>query len=635
MNHVMEENKSSEHTAIPSGVEQQPSTQPLGLKKTHKPASHLSKSEPRPARDSQQLLENTNFSSSVPSLRFPRPLGNRQLINWVSSSSPDIMQPGNPLDEDQSLADLGYDVIGADGESQAASMVSSIDYQRPDDVQSLGGTDTGTDVDANDVDTDSSDDEEEVILDDTGRAYTYAEVAGHAADEDDAEAFSVQSLENPTSLMHHSDSFPELAARSRTSTLQAQHSDDAKDKSDTKSPQGSKKQGAIPYSEWTNQRNKLSPPGFYQTYGGLITQKLPLLLLGLALTWASFLLVNPPQNAPKTLSTVPVACVSTEGASVPIITATTISTTAKTQVALETSVASSRSNSLMSVSLDSPAAPQASRRPAEPVCSAEVYSRNEILVKIPLAIKASWLSKDAIKLAVSRDGVDIPTNVTTITAGFVIEVPAKQAYGVFEVSILTERKPKIHEIFRVEFGQHTITDVLDVSKQLVKDIALYVAQAVNETTAWVHEVSAPAVGEGVSLSQNVLERMTSVRDQFVRDTASFLESPIAKEELARRGHQLQVELKRAALDLRDDLSLTLLTAQLHSKLWWLKAQGRMEEYKQYLDNAEAYYKAKNAETEQSKTVRGNEAKSELGQRAHSEKEQRRFEKFWQWGKMLA
>ncbi|KXJ97669.1 hypothetical protein Micbo1qcDRAFT_9260 [Microdochium bolleyi] len=635
----MEQSGGSEHTAHPAVDQYQAAVK--NSAESHKCKPTLSQSEPRPAPTALKSSHDATLADSthsVPTLRFPRPVGSRQLSNWISSSSPDIMQPETLPDEDQILADLGYDVIGADGESQAESIASSFDYQRPDDVQSLCGTDTGTDVDTNDADTDSSDDEEEVVLDDTGRARTYAEIAARAVEEDDVETPAVQSLENPTSLLHHSDSFPELAARARTSPIKAQALQDAQIEGHL-SYQAQQTSGKQDTDVSSTKAGRLANPAwqpwhqsYFRDHCRPILRRLGLLILGIILTWASLLLVRPTQVLPQTLSTVPVASVSTSGISMPTVFESTIPSTSKSHKSAPTPNASNLGTSLMPVVLDRLHVPQTTDQSAQSMCSAEVYGRNEIMVKIPLAVKASWLAKEAIKIAVSRDGLDIPTSVTTITAGFLIEVPVKEAHGTFEVSIVTERKPKIHEVFKVDLGQHTITDVLDVSKQFVKDLALYVANAVNETTTWVHDVSAPAVDEGTLLTQTVLGRFVCLRDQLMREATTYFSNSISKEELELRSHQAQVELKRATLNLRDDLSLTLLTAQLSSKLWWLKIQGKQEEYQSYLANAEAHYKGKMTEMTRTKAVRGENVKRELRERRSGKPQT--SGSIWRWRKAM-
>lgn len=544
------------------------------------------------------------------------------------------MQPGTTPEEDQILADLGYDVIGADGESQVESMVSSIEFQRPDDVQSLGGTDTSTDVDANDADTDSSDEEEEVVLDDTGRTYTYAETARQVAEDNDIETPAVQSLENPTNLLHHSDSFPELAARTRVSNIKVHIAQDAADDQASSHQVPHNLDKKDPVSE-PNKPSRLVRP-WYHTYlndhGRPVLQKLGLLILGLVLTWGSLLLARPQQAIPQALSTVPVASVSTSGISVPTVYQSSISSTSKVHKPVSTPKTPSHSTGLMPVVLDILHGPQTSSLPGQAICSAEVYGRNEILVKIPQAVKASWLAKEAIKIAVSRDDKDIPTVVKTIASGFLIEVPTREAHGAFEVSIVTERKPKIHEVFRVDLGQHTITDALVVSKQLAKDLALYVAHAVNETTMWVHEVSAPAVDEGVSITQNMVQRLASLCDQALKEATGYFSALISKEELILRSRQAQVELQHATWDLREDLSLKLLTAQLSSKLWWLKVKGRQEDYQHYLAKAETFYKSKMAEATRAKAVRGEKMEREMRERRSEAP--RTHDSIWRWRRVM-
>ncbi|KAK4456323.1 hypothetical protein QBC34DRAFT_389617 [Podospora aff. communis PSN243] len=91
-------------------------------------------------------------STSVPSLRFPRPQGNARLANWISNSSPDILQLQPPnMSESSSLADSAFEIINSpDSESQDGRMsesTSSLDISRPDDVHSLDGSEHHYDTD--------------------------------------------------------------------------------------------------------------------------------------------------------------------------------------------------------------------------------------------------------------------------------------------------------------------------------------------------------------------------------------------------------------------------------------------------------------------------------------------------------
>lgn len=101
----------------------------------------------------------SSSSSSVPSLRFPRPQGSRHLANWISNSSPDILQPPSML-ESSNLADSAFEIInGIDTESQDGRMsesTGSLEVSRPEDVHSLDGSENHYDTDTDEDSVNSS-----------------------------------------------------------------------------------------------------------------------------------------------------------------------------------------------------------------------------------------------------------------------------------------------------------------------------------------------------------------------------------------------------------------------------------------------------------------------------------------------
>ncbi|KAK6834828.1 hypothetical protein PG987_009522 [Apiospora arundinis] len=162
-----------------------------------------------PSSSSPRTPPPSAISSSVPTLRFPRPIGNRQLTNWVSSSSPDIMrnrshQDGVPLDS--SIADLGYEVIDNDGEVQSSSFADHFEHQIHeliDDVQSIADmtdTTTGTDADTNELDSDSSADEEDEEEDHSHSSHGSGVSPVDDSHVDEMVNMADQSLEHPTEL---------------------------------------------------------------------------------------------------------------------------------------------------------------------------------------------------------------------------------------------------------------------------------------------------------------------------------------------------------------------------------------------------------------------------------------------------
>ncbi|KAF3065879.1 hypothetical protein GL218_09305 [Daldinia childiae] len=611
------------------------------------------------AAGSSQANNLDHTSNSVPSLRFPRPLGNRQLTNWISSSSPDIMQPENFPDDDPSLAELGYDVIGTDGESQAESTASSLDYQRTDDVQSLVGTDTGTDVDANEVDTDSSDDEEEeeeaTTLNETAVISTVndaiVEYPAESDDEDaDVETLANQSLEHPTNFSQHG--ILSLPRRAEIDQSQAREAlaemhklpsqDTALGKEDDVhllSPEYEDSEDRISESYRStlrfiqgNYRILIALSGFAVFYGLVITGK--------------YFLSSPP--TPKVLSTVPVASISSAAVLSPLGNPISTSvftpalTNTQTQKALQTSSTSPSSLVLMSFGKDKDQTDVTNQSQRQTICSAELYDRNEILVKIPQSIKSAWLSKDAILIAVSRGLYDIPTKVASVDEGFLIQVPLEEAYNILAVSIATTSKPKVKETFHVDFGRNKFIDALDAGKQLVRDFAQKFVDTVNETTAWVEETYIPALDV---MSKQVCSQTSSVSDtlfQGFKDVANAvlglpshlisqiiaqIKESFVNDDLTRRQHQARLELVKGARDLRDELTLRYLSAQLRSKLWWLRVQGKTDEYQHYLSKAEAYLKERTVEAKAAKQERAEYVKKQARSRQKNEHEETKGS-FW-------
>jgi hypothetical protein len=615
---------------------------------------HLSSTEPSPGFPRTSDAAAAATSNSVPSLRFPRPLGNRQLTNWVSSSSPDIMQPGTILDDEASLAELGYDIIGTDGESQAESTTSSTDYQRTDDIQSLTGTDTGTDVDTTGGDTDSSDDEDEVTQDDAvahrspSRSTTHSNIGSQ--DATDAETLVDRSLESPTSFdmygipnVHTSGNKPQAVEETRpqppTPNLDFSSDDDDLGSADTeKLPQSP----SVECKPTTASKVYLGTIGnFYEWISNSLKERRHVLILDATIVLvlvalSGAVLTNKYLSSPQTpriLSTVPVASVSpalvatTEVASLSTTAITTTSTAKQQNTALQTD-SSAASLNFMPLGRG-PAQLQKETKslsPAQTICSAERANRNQLLIKIPRDIKASWLAKDAILIAVSRGAHDLQTQMTLVEEGFLIEIPLAEAHGVMDVSIATTRKPKVNESFQVNFGSHMLTGAFGVGKQLVKSLRQKVVDTVNETTLWVEEAYIPSLDvvsrqvcdQTVSISDSLQQRFREARRaafqlpaRFTSQVVDHIKQSVDGNTISQRATQAQLELSRTALDVRDELALGLLTAQLNSKLWWLKVRGKEEEHQRYLINAEAYYKKMSADAHEARRERAVNAAREI------------------------
>ncbi|KAI0184639.1 hypothetical protein EV127DRAFT_350010 [Xylaria flabelliformis] len=465
----------------------------------------IANSEPSPEPPYTEEL-----SDSVLSLRFPRPAGNRQLSNWISSSSPDIMQPGSVPDVDPSLTELGYDIIGTDGESQAESVASSFDYQKSEDIQSLAGTD---------VDTDSSDDEDNTLHETTISDATIVEHVEHPEDTIAAETEETLDMLSTVPVASVPIIVPSISAKTTYSVT-------------TPTPTSSQAPNAL---QTASSSNGL----MFIPFGKDNTQ--------------------------------------TSVATIPLSTA---------------------------------------------VCSAELSGRDEIIIKIPQSIKSSWLAKDAILIAVSRGLQDIPTKVSSVDEGFLIQVPLKEAHGVLAVTIATTHKPHINESFRINFGTYRFTEALDAGKQLVRGFAQKVVDTVNGTTSWVEDTYIPALdvvskqvcGQTASVSESVLHGLQEATDTILaipNRVIAQIQQSLDTRAIRRRVSQLQLELAREKDNVRDELGMAMLRSRVNSRLLWLKLQGKTEEHGRYLSKVEVFLKEEHARIESARAERTARTKKQI------------------------
>lgn len=565
-----------------------------------------------------------------------------------SSNIPD----DHPLEA--SITD-GYDIIGADGDTQFDSYEQTAS-ELGDDVQSLADTDTGTDAYTNDVDTDSSSDDEDDDMMDMGVDQADDAVNDSAAetdeedgdDEDDDEAdmsMAEQSLEHPTELFT-----PDSAHISRRASFseldnagpgqdRGTITDSSKTASKERTTAGDDTRSPNKKTSWT-----VSSPGdlVRMLIGHLqndhtLRQRLMYFVVFVHLLFAGMTIKDYMQgNGPaytSTLTTVPVASVSYISTQhTPEVLATTAvatSTVAYTKTPSHALQTTSAHKSVASI-------PTESELQAQPsICSAQVYGRNEILLRVPLELKSSWLAKRALMISVSRGTHDISSEATKITPveqGFIIEVPHEEAHGVLDVSIATTRKPKIKETFPINFASFMIVDALDAGKQLLKDFAHSVADTLNGTSAWVEETCSPAfdmMPKSAALTNSFMQGLQDVTDAALSlpgQVAGLARSPYLESRVQLAGK----ELWRTAQDLQDDTALLILQAQLTSKLQWLRWTGQDAKYEQYLSAAGPFYQKKQEELALASRARTEVAKKEIRARRRQEDQESRtsMRSFW-------
>lgn len=265
------------------------------------------------------------------------------------------------------------------------------------------------------------------------------------------------------------------------------------------------------------------------------------------------------------------------------------------------------------------------------ICTVEMYSGNEILLKLPFGTKTSWLAKGAIDVDVFRGSNPVKSKLSSLDEGILIEISQKDAYGVLNVSVVTTRKPKINETFAVDFGTSFFFEAFESTRDAFEGLYEKLVDTANdavkvvgdnyvpsftstgrifrsEANSWLSSMMNTSKAAQTYSSQRAGETFEQVKDSFrPEDIASYLKN-VQQTFVERRADILKRQSHLLA-DFRDDADIAILKAQITSKLWWLKLQGKIEEHDEYERQARAFIKKRHETAKTKKLQRaGVEAK---------------------------
>lgn len=245
--------------------------------------------------------------------------------------------------------------------------------------------------------------------------------------------------------------------------------------------------------------------------------------------------------------------------------------------------------------------------PKNTVCSAELYGDSEVLIKLPSGTKETWLAKGAIDVDVSRGETPIPSRLSSSTEGIVIQIPGKEAHGVLNVSVVTTRKPKINETFAVDFGSRTplLSEVWDITQGVLREsttrfgnFAKCVYRMVENSASHIVPPTEKVVEEK---SQALRAKFNSARDAVHSHTSKVTDEVLHMVKhsalpeagaFVKNAQQMLADRQRYMDDIRKNGELAILKAQIQSKLWWLKIQGKEKAYQEYENKARIFMSKK-------------------------------------------
>lgn len=243
-----------------------------------------------------------------------------------------------------------------------------------------------------------------------------------------------------------------------------------------------------------------------------------------------------------------------------------------------------------------------------PVCSAERYSNTEILVKVPPGSKTSWLARGAIDIDVHRGEDAVKTKISSTDEGILVEIHKKDAYGLLNLSVVTTKKPKINETFEINFGKPSVVEAFGASVRILHDIANEVANAADEAGHYLSSLAEAADITGAAKAAQGYSQ--KLGESLNLDNAARLLKDAQK--------QLFGQLVSPD-NLREDIDFSILKAQVASKLWWLKVQGKTEERAEYERNAAQYLRSRHRDMIQNRKARSRDSSREESHQCKSRK----------------
>lgn len=534
--------------------------------------------------------------SPEPSLRFPRPVGNTHLANWISTSDPDIMRiTSESVSEEGGLADSTYELLthaddtASENESQYenndesfSESVSSLDQRRPDDVHSV-----------------SEDDEDDIpmlvqaplpVTERYERPVTPIQPATveEYESEEESDTNSRSSLEytheklgTPSMGLDETPKASAFFNRTKDQYQQERTRDQflltAIVHAWEITRDGFKEWYAQTKNDWRafEAAYQRRPPGsvawgFYQCF---------------IVFFASFMFAAVLPLLSERLSPYLRASAATTSLATPAPQSLATTTTSSTPRASTTGTRTD-----LNVR-------------EEPSALDWIFYRdlglsystvdNTFVVDIPPHIKQEWLSKDCVNVTATREGkeIDTPVQVKEVKKGIAATLPRRERYGDIDFFVKTTCAPHIKQHVTVNFGPYE-NEFAALARQ-TKDLARWYAEDKRDQWATIYDfiiVSGrrdivPACEKAVNV---VSARLTSAR-QVVRQTIpKVLDWSKLKRDVADSVDLVQRRTEVMIRDVQTGLKLGLLNNQINAKLWWLKITRQDAEREIYSKKASVF-----------------------------------------------
>lgn len=225
-----------------------------------------------------------------------------------------------------------------------------------------------------------------------------------------------------------------------------------------------------------------------------------------------------------------------------------------------------------------------------PLCTAEKFGSNSIVIHVPPTRQNPWFSSKGMSIQLLRGDKTVEYELSLNTGLVLVSIPPDEAYGILKLSVTSPKKPKINETFEIDFGKPIGAEFLEAGIRIIQGLSGEIKITVQEAGVYIHDV-VEAAGTLREDTASVLDRAKEVSrtvqrySQALRDeAATWAKESFNTEKVAGLLADAQERVMgRLGLpgSVRDEVDLAILKAQVASKAWWLKLQGRTQESVDY------------------------------------------------------
>ena len=244
-----------------------------------------------------------------------------------------------------------------------------------------------------------------------------------------------------------------------------------------------------------------------------------------------------------------------------------------------------------------PVASPQSKKSNTTTCFVEKASEREILIHVPGKARPRWLSRDTVIIHITKRGQNVSLErVHNLVEGIVVLLPSREAHGVMDVTISTQRKPRIDETFQVDFGTtnaQTIENIKSALSALIEHDKEMFGKAVRHAQLLATDLGTQTRKTMMQVESSTVEvtKKLAAAGSAAASDVKALSTELVESGLILSKH-VSIQAEKYALNgvatikqIQKPAQQALLKAQVQSKLAWLRLQGKTAEYEEYRKRA--------------------------------------------------